>query len=264
MKSNQEQLASEDRVDNDLIEQDTVVTQMMEEIKNMICSKQYKAGDKIPTEGEFAKLFGTGRSSVREAIKIFNYLGILESVTGTGTHVCDSANITTHALSWAIILREKNALELLELRDVIEFQSLMTLISRNSAFPESILDILTELDGILEDMREAVIQKSSEQRIENDFNFHSTIIKGSENTVYMSIWDALRYFLLDEITKVESQYPADDIVMEHQQIIDAIRSGDVKKVKKAHREHIEDIRKKLIKISYKSSIPELTKTEGQI
>ncbi len=230
------------------IEQKTVVTQVMEEMRKMIGSGQYKTGDRIPTEEELSHIFGIGRSSIREAIKIFNYLGILESVTGTGTRVCSSANITSQALSWAIILRKKEPVELLELRDVIELQSLILLTGRHAENPSSVSEIIASLENVLAELREGSLSGSKQQLIESDFKFHSSIIEGSDNSVFVAIWNALKYFLLDEITQVESMFPAGDIVSEHRGILDAILSGDIGRVTQAHREHLDDIKGKLMKI----------------
>jgi len=230
------------------IKQKTVVTQVMEARKTMISGGQYKAGDRIPTEEELSRIFGIGRSSIREAVKIFNYLGILESVTGTGTHVCSSANITTQALSWAVILRRKEPVELLELRDVIELQSLTLLTRRHKTDPSTISTIIHRLESILGELAEAKRHSDKPKLIENDFAFHSAIIEGSGNSVFSAIWNALKYFLLDEITQVESSFPAGDIVSEHKKILNAIQSGDIRTVTEVHREHMDDIREKLVRI----------------
>ena len=65
-------------------------------------------------------MFGVARSSMREAIKIFHYLGVLESQTGRGTYVCDRANISTEALTWSILLGEHDIYEMVHLREVLE------------------------------------------------------------------------------------------------------------------------------------------------
>ncbi|MDR2740720.1 MAG: GntR family transcriptional regulator [Treponema sp.] len=66
------------------IRQKTVVAQVMAQIKLLLTSGQYKPGDKIPTEQELSERFGIGRSSIREAIKIFQHLGVLESQVPKG------------------------------------------------------------------------------------------------------------------------------------------------------------------------------------
>jgi len=109
------------------VKQQTVVGQVMNQIKELIASGQIKPHDRMPTETELAKMFGTGRSSIREAIKIFQHLGILETHTRSGTFVCPSSNISTEALTWSILLGKDDIFELLDLRRIIEVETLQQL-----------------------------------------------------------------------------------------------------------------------------------------
>jgi DNA-binding FadR family transcriptional regulator len=80
------------------IYQKTVVVQAMEKIRLLLTSGQYKPGDKIPTEHELIERFGIGRSSIREALKIFQHLGILKSQVSKGTFLCDKSRLSTEAI----------------------------------------------------------------------------------------------------------------------------------------------------------------------
>ena len=92
----------------------------MAEIRRLIASGAYAPGDKIPTEKELAESFGIGRSSIREAIKIFNYLGVLESRAALGTFVRDRSNISSEALSWSLLLGSDELYEMIDLRGGME------------------------------------------------------------------------------------------------------------------------------------------------
>ncbi|MEE8440850.1 MAG: GntR family transcriptional regulator, partial [Spirochaetia bacterium] len=50
------------------ISRQTVVTQVMSRVKDLIASGQYQPGQRLPTEQELAQQFGVGRSSIREAM----------------------------------------------------------------------------------------------------------------------------------------------------------------------------------------------------
>lgn len=50
---------------------------MGEQLAEEINSGKYSPGDKLPTESELMKIFGVGRSSIREAIGILSNLGIV-------------------------------------------------------------------------------------------------------------------------------------------------------------------------------------------
>lgn len=56
-------------------------------IKEYIIDNNLSAGDMLPSEGQFAKELGVGRSSVREAVKALQSLGIVEVRHGNGLYV---------------------------------------------------------------------------------------------------------------------------------------------------------------------------------
>ena len=59
---------------------------IIEQIISKITLGELKIGDKLPTEKEFEELMGVGRSTVREALKSLEVLGLLERKK-TGTFV---------------------------------------------------------------------------------------------------------------------------------------------------------------------------------
>ena len=57
-------------------------------IEAFMQDKQFKPGDKMPSERALSEIFEVSRSSVREAIRILTEKGLLESRRGDGTYVC--------------------------------------------------------------------------------------------------------------------------------------------------------------------------------
>lgn len=55
--------------------------------------KEYglKAGDRLPTEAEFAKILGVSRLTLRECFKVLQKEGILVTINGSGTYLCDAS-----------------------------------------------------------------------------------------------------------------------------------------------------------------------------
>jgi GntR family transcriptional repressor for pyruvate dehydrogenase complex len=92
----------------------------MDKIRELIASGRFKTGDRIPTEGELAEMLGIGRSSIREAIKVFNYLGVLDSQTAKGTFVCERSRISAEALTWSILLGQDDYYDLIDTRGADE------------------------------------------------------------------------------------------------------------------------------------------------
>src|SRR3972149_3201721 len=50
-----------------------------------------KPGDRIPPENELAEAWKGGRSSVREAFRVFQLLGVVEAKPGRGTILANTA-----------------------------------------------------------------------------------------------------------------------------------------------------------------------------
>ena len=70
------------------LKKESVVQSVINCLTDAMRSKELKPGDRIPPEPELAASMGVARSSVREAIKILSYLGVLESKRAEGTFVC--------------------------------------------------------------------------------------------------------------------------------------------------------------------------------
>jgi GntR family transcriptional repressor for pyruvate dehydrogenase complex len=228
------------------VRQKTIVEQVMDQIKDLIASGQLKPHDKIPAETELAQMFGIGRSSVREAIKIFQYLGILEASPRKGTFVCDYTNISTEALTWSILLRKNDVFELVGLREVIEASAVETLARKVAADPDGTRPVVDLLHGAIARMQKAVAVSSIDDIVEADYEFHRLVIGSCDNTLFCYIYETLRAFTLEEIRKTNLLDSAlSDLVGEHEAILGGIASGDVELALRAYRTHIGSIMQQL-------------------
>lgn len=70
-----------------------VYYQIRNKIKDWIINKDYRAGDKIPSENELAKLFQVNRLTVRQGISLLIQEGLLRSKRGEGTFVTEDESL---------------------------------------------------------------------------------------------------------------------------------------------------------------------------
>ena len=66
-----------------------VVTQVVANMKELIAERDLKPGDKFPTEKEFSHMFGVGRSSIREALRVLQTKGVIEICPGKGAYITE-------------------------------------------------------------------------------------------------------------------------------------------------------------------------------
>ena len=69
------------------IQRKTLAQEVADRLIEGISSDEYTIGGKLPIESELMKIYGVGRSSIREAIKILSIKGILNVQQGVGTFV---------------------------------------------------------------------------------------------------------------------------------------------------------------------------------
>ena len=100
----------------------SVVQQVIDNLSEAMLNRQLRPGDKIPTESELAESMGVGRNSIREAVKILVYLGVLEIRRAEGTFVCEGfSESMIDPMIYGIILDKEDSYEnLMELREMME------------------------------------------------------------------------------------------------------------------------------------------------
>lgn len=223
------------------IRQKTVVTQAMERIKDLIASGQYKTGDKFPTEHELAEQFQIGRSSIREAMKVFQHLGVLESRVPRGTYICDSANISKEALTWSILLGDNDFYDLLEFRLIMEQQGLWYILVYHKDNQEFKDKVVAKLNSEVEKMEEALKLNDYERRIEADYRFHQHIIAACRNELFNSIYRTLDNLIREEMVTADHDKEYYQTSPDrHKLLIKKIEEGNYDDTLATYRSHIHD------------------------
>src|ERR1700755_2426354 len=79
----------------------TLTAAAFEELISYVVNGTWKAGDRIPPERELCQQLGIARTSLREALKAMELIGMLDSRVGDGTFVCDRSQFLSRPLLWA-------------------------------------------------------------------------------------------------------------------------------------------------------------------
>lgn len=209
------------------LKKESVVQSVINCLTDAIRARELKPGDKIPTEPELAESLGVARSSVREAIKILTYLGVLESKRSEGTFVCSGYKESMiDPMVYGIILNQDSFENLMELREMIE-SGMMRLAIRNHDDQE-----IDELEGILEEMRSALALKENrvDTFFEADNRFHDKIAEMGKNpmaekinAVVKALTHSIRY---QTVSAMILGGKSDKLLATHAELLEAIRGRD--------------------------------------
>lgn len=172
------------------INNESVVQQIINSLTDAMMSRKLRPGDRIPTESELAEELGVGRNSVREAIKILVYLGVLEIRRAQGTFVCEGfSESMIDPMIYGIILDKEDSYE-----DLIELRELMEVGVMQLAMKKLSQEKVDGLEKRLNCMREEV--KKGPENVEAVFladnAFHDEISDMGENPLVGKINQVVR------------------------------------------------------------------------
>lgn len=197
-------------------------------------TEELKPGDFLPPERELVKMLGVSRSSVRDAIRSLELMGLLEPRQGVGTVVCGTG--ATHANSLASTLAEKRKMieELLEVREVLE-PGLARRAARNAAPDE-----IANMEDILE--RQEAKVRSGELGIDEDSEFHYSIAVASHNSTILKVMDVLMDLLRETRERsLEVGGRQEKSLAGHRRILSALKHGDAEGAEAAMHQHLKEV-----------------------
>ena len=207
-----------------LILKKSLAEEVADKLKEQIGSGIYRPGDRLPVEPELMKMFGVGRSTIREAVKLLTHFGILRVQQGVGTFVekADSANETVRQR-----LKRAKEQEVDEIRQLIELK-----IAEKAALNRSQSD-LRKIRRELARRKKAAEEKSLNDCIDADIDFHLAIAIAAGNEILADLYRAVaghlkQWFLL--------KYSGTEVFAAtyslHQRLFNAIEAKDPAKARR--------------------------------
>jgi len=153
--------------------------EVLEALAVMIEQAGLKAGDKLPIETDLAASLNVGRSTVREALKVWENLGIVERRTSAGTIL--AMDIIPNSVHVPVVLQfeAEGLLRTQQVRRALE-KEVVQLAALN-ATEEDRKRIQETLDTLFE-----VVAKGIPWR-QADANFHSAIYAASGNPLFAQL-----------------------------------------------------------------------------
>ncbi|KQL55405.1 hypothetical protein AN964_07290 [Heyndrickxia shackletonii] len=144
----------------------------------MITEDQLLPGDKLPSERELSERLNVGRSSVREAFRALELLGLIETRRGEGTYLRDFTNHQLVELLSTFILQDSQVRQdVLETKALIE-KDVIRLVSKEQYVQK--LHVLKE-------------QLESEE-INTEDRFYHQLIAITENRLLLKIWQIINEY----------------------------------------------------------------------
>jgi GntR family transcriptional repressor for pyruvate dehydrogenase complex len=205
-----------------------------ERLTDEISSRMLKPGDLLPPERELVVAFGVGRSSVREALRMLESRGLIES-NGAGTFsVARLSNPLNRSLNLLLETEETDVAELFEVRRLLEGEcAALAAARRTRAHLDRMADAVDAMEAVLD---------SEPKFIDADLRFHMTVAEASGNRVATHLMHAIRDLLQRALSSVYHVpgSPERAIGM-HRLILEAIRDRRPDVARDRMHEHVESV-----------------------
>jgi GntR family transcriptional regulator, transcriptional repressor for pyruvate dehydrogenase complex len=185
-----------------------VYIEILKQIRSIIVADGLVAGDKIPSERELSERLKAGRSSVREALRSLELLGIIETRRGEGTFLKNFGDHQLVQILGTYILEDfKVKKDLIETKYLIERNSIVLACERMT---EKHIQSLNEL-----------INSTTFTR----HDFFCGVVRGINNSLFLRLWQVIsEYFLVLQV-----QDPNQDNRLIYQELIDAFSTKNAER-----------------------------------
>lgn len=210
----------------------TLSAAVFEQLISFVVNGHWKAGDRIPPERDLCVELGIARTSLREALKAMELVGMLDSRVGDGTFVCPRSEFLARPMLWAFTGTDHQELkDVLEARALLE-QDLAALAAVRASHAE-----INQMGETIEAMRTRIAK--SESILDSDLAFHSIIASAARNDVLSNAVQLLRNMQRQWIyLKLQLPKVAEEVITQHTAIHDAIRNRDAEAARAAMRDHL--------------------------
>jgi DNA-binding FadR family transcriptional regulator len=206
---------------------------LIETMKLWVLGGALAPGERMPPERDLAALLKVSRSSVRQALKSLEVMGVLQARQGSGTYVTDAAEIILSQPSDLLMpLRDVSFAELFEARRAMEIETAASAASRATK------QDLSELGDLLQRMQDHLDHPAAYHAA--DVSFHQKVAQVSGNKVF--IWfNAMASKVMAEAWRQRAHQSDNtrNTLEEHRAIYSAIAQHDPEAARAATLAHLD-------------------------
>jgi GntR family transcriptional repressor for pyruvate dehydrogenase complex len=205
--------------------------QIVDTFRKAIAEGIIKVGDRLPPERELCMQLGVSRTSLREAIRILEAYGIIETRQGGGTFVTDrfTENVFEF-LGFGSHLTKQHFYHLLDVRAILEVGAVAAIIE---AIQDESIHKLEQLIDALEK------SDSSNELGFLDAKYHEALIELSGNPILIALYKMIFKMLLQATSAVISYPTAKSIaVRDHRIILKALQEKNIEYSKQMIQQHL--------------------------
>lgn len=208
------------------------------QLEEAIVAGHLSAGDRLPPERELASRFQVSRTSVREALRVLEALGVVRVRRGAENGAMlleEPGNALTYLLRFYLALEHVSLASLLEFRISLESVAAATAARRHTN------EELAQAEALI--LRMETEDLGMEQFLETDLAFHFQLASASGNELMMLVLEGCRSAIwrtMLDATASAGDWPIirEHLRVQHRAIYDAVEHGHAELARELVDKHI--------------------------
>jgi GntR family transcriptional repressor for pyruvate dehydrogenase complex len=230
--------------------------QIIQQIRNAIFEGELKPGDRLASETQLAEKFSVSKSTLREALRALEHLGLIEMRKGAsgGAFVVEvDMEITRSCLMNFLNFRNISIHQISEIRKNLEPYAASVAAKRIST------EDLEKLKDSLNLCKDVLSNGDLTSLTKNEIKFHRIITNATRNPILILILDFVENLLEDakKILKPNIDFSR-EVVKSHERIYEAIRNRDPETAAAEMLKDVSKVEDALMKLSHEKNNPKLS------
>lgn len=212
---------------------------IVRQIQDLIADRHLQPGDRLPGERELAEAFSVSRQSVREALRVLDYIRVVEVRPGEGTFVATTPPTPLDPSVYSLLSERTFLMDLLEARRILE-DGIVHLAARRAT-----RDDVEALESFLT-AREAELA-AGKHDVASDLAFHAMLADATGNPVLLSAMRHLNEMWLQAREKTGRRDTSPRKALQfHRRILTAVRRRQPAAARLALRRHLDGMRSEIM------------------
>ena len=221
-------------MEHQLIKPKRLYEQVIEQMENQYKLGHLKIGDMLPSERELTKELGVSRGTLRDAFRILESQGVIETRPGGGRFLrSDFTKSPNPDQSIVDELRKAARLDLVEAREIFELGMIELVCTRAT-------------DQDIQRLEEIALMSKEESFNDETYTpFNIALAECSKNTAIINFMK-LHLEILNETKELSFRENENfqNAQIEHLEIVQAVKTRDVQLTKEKMVKHLQQVRKR--------------------
>ncbi|MDN5485549.1 MAG: FadR family transcriptional regulator [Pseudomonas sp.] len=208
----------------------SLVDQALEQLRLRIAQGAWAVGERLPTEPELCAELGISRNTVREAMRVLAFSGLIEIRQGDGSYLRSMTDPlgTMRALSHCTLGQAQ------ETRQILEVEAIGLAAQRRTA--SDLRALRTALDASA-----ALYQGDLEAYISADLAFHQRLVAAAHNPALSELYQYFSAIVGAQLRQTLNLSPRRQAVFDlHVALLDAVEQQDPERAKSLCRQLINE------------------------